>query len=590
MKRLLPLAVAAALPLLAVFLVLRAATTPDYESAFDLERFMQLPAQEGGRIKPLDTIARNALLVIHGKQSYETQDGERVGVAEWFTELVLHPGQAAERRVFRIDHPDIVGLLGFPQDSRKFFSLNELSPHFGTLQEQFSQVDPEPSRRSVYERQLVKLSEAIHLYDLASVALVLPPLPEDIERTGMILQRLRELPIRPFPPRDGGDDWDPLGEVVLAGFHEGRPDPLMADYAALANAYRAANPADFAGALDSLYSELSDRVAPEQAGTIGFEFFFNYFAPFSQASALYVLAFLAAGFSWLAWRQPLVWAALGILVLAFLIHSFGILARMDIQDRPPVTNLYSSAIFVGWGAVLLCVILEAFLRTGIASAAAAIIAFPTLIIAHHLSIGGDTLEMMRAVLDSNFWLATHVVVVTLGYSATFLAGALAIIYLLLDRVVGPRDPADLRAIGGMVYGVLCFGLLFSFTGTVLGGIWADQSWGRFWGWDPKENGALMIVLWTALILHARWGKVAKPAGIMQLTIAGNIITAWSWFGTNLLGVGLHSYGFTDSGFFWLVVFAASQLFCILLGWLPARRPRPEPSDVPLSSQAAGSRA
>ena len=120
----------------------------------------------------------------------------------------------------------------------------------------------------------------------------------------------------------------------------------------------------------------------------------------------------------------------------------------------------------------------------------------------------------------------------------------------------------------MVYGIICFGTLFSLVGTILGGIWADQSWGRFWGWDPKENGALMIVIMGAIYLHARWGGICKERGLMALAICGNIVTAWSWFGTNLLGVGLHAYGFTNSGFWWTTGFALSQLICIGLVNLP----------------------
>ena len=100
----------------------------------------------------------------------------------------------------------------------------------------------------------------------------------------------------------------------------------------------------------------------------------------------------------------------------------------------------------------------------------------------------------------------------------------------------------------------------------LGGIWADQSWGRFWGWDPKENGALLIVLWNALILHARWGGMIRDRGLMVMAVFGNIVTAYSWFGTNLLGVGLHSYGFREGSFRWLTAFILSQLIIIALGW------------------------
>ena len=226
--------------------------------------------------------------------------------------------------------------------------------------------------------------------------------------------------------------------------------------------------------------------------------------------------------------------------------------------------------------------------------------------------------MLRAVLDTNFWLATHVVVITLGYASTFAAGLLAILYIFLgvftplltqklsaraQRPVSGRlataqratlplpgtegrgegeraarlrlasadpksEPTVGSALGTMVYGIICFATLFSFVGTVLGGIWADQSWGRFWGWDPKENGALLIVIWNALILHVRWGDLLGDRGIMNLAVFGNIVTSFSWFGVNMLGIGLHSYGFMDAAFQWLMIFIGSQVFIIALGLLP----------------------
>jgi len=213
-------------------------------------------------------------------------------------------------------------------------------------------------------------------------------------------------------------------------------------------------------------------------------------------------------------------------------------------------------------------VLEKIFRNGVGSVAAGLVGFSTLIIAHHLSLSGDTLEMMQAVLDSNFWLATHVVVVTLGYAATFVAGFLALIYVCCGIFTRTLDQAMGDTLVKMVYGIVCFATLFSFVGTVLGGIWADQSWGRFWGWDPKENGALIIVLWNALILHARWGGLVKRRGLMALALFGNIVTAWSWFGVNMLGVGLHSYGFMDSALFWLIAFVVSQLALIALTVAP----------------------
>ena len=215
--------------------------------------------------------------------------------------------------------------------------------------------------------------------------------------------------------------------------------------------------------------------------------------------------------------------------------------------------------FVGWGAVALCLVLERFYRNGIGTVAGGVIGFATLLIAHHLALGGDTMEMMRAVLDSNFWLATHVVTIAIGYSATFLAGFLAVIYVVRGVLTRSLDHATASSLARMIYGVVCFATLFSFVGTILGGIWADQSWGRFLGLGPEGERRAADRDLEFDLLHARWGGYVQARGLAVLAIFGNIVTAWSWFGVNMLGVGLHSYGFMDAAFWWLLGFAISQV-------------------------------
>jgi cytochrome c biogenesis factor len=187
-----------------------------------------------------------------------------------------------------------------------------------------------------------------------------------------------------------------------------------------------------------------------------------------------------------------------------------------------------------------------------------------------LQLDGDSLEMLRAVLDTNVWLATHVVMVTLGYSSVALAGFLGIIYILRGLFTTSFNETTASSLGRMMYGVTCFATLFSFVGTILGGIWADQSWGRFWGWDPKENGALLIVLWNAIILHARWGGFVRERGLAVMSVFGNVVVSLSWFGVNMLGVGLHSYGFMDQAFGTLMIFITMQLVVMALGMLPLK--------------------
>src|SRR6266478_4721263 len=178
------------------------------------------------------------------------------------------------------------------------------------------------------------------------------------------------------------------------------------------------------------------------------------------------------------------------MALAWIVHTFGLVFRMYLEGRPPVTNLYSSAIFIGWGAVVLGMALERIYHDGIGTVVGSLAGFVTQIIAHNLALGGDTMEMLRAVLDTNFWLATHVVVITLGYASTFFAGVLAILYIFLGvftpqltQKLTPRCAAGLvstvrpkegvgkgmdlaKALAKMVYGVICFATLFSFVGTV----------------------------------------------------------------------------------------------------------------------------
>ncbi|HSN13009.1 MAG TPA: cytochrome c biogenesis protein CcsA, partial [Anaeromyxobacteraceae bacterium] len=340
-------------------------------------------------------------------------------------------------------------------------------------------------------------------------------------------------------------------------------------WARLARAWTGQDAPGFGRAVADL-RRLTAGAAPQAASRAAAEAAFNRAGPFYSGIVVYVLAMLALFVSWLWKPAPLRAAAHGLLVAGALVHTAGLAARMVLQGRPPVTNLYSSAVFVGWIVVVLGLVLERVHRRGFGVAVAASAGFASLLVAHHLGTSGDTMEMMRAVLDSNFWLATHVVAITMGYGGTFLAGALAIGFALRRHVAPRSDPAGGKALASMIYGVVCFSLFFSFLGTVLGGIWADQSWGRFWGWDPKENGALLIVLWNAAILHARLAGRIREKGLAAMAIFGNVVTSLSWFGVNMLGVGLHSYGFMEGALGALLAFVASQLAFVFLAVAPPR--------------------
>jgi len=543
----------------------------------DLDAFGRLPVLEGGRVKPVDSVARNALLVIRGQQSFRMA-GRTILPGEWLLDAMFRPDVADAQPIFFINDPDVLGLIGLRQTSDRYFSFNTLLPHLAEIQRQAESAHAIDARqRTRFQGAIANLFERAYLYYRLrnTVQLGDAPLSREIAARTASDAAERQVALaqlaffRPLPPAPGepANAWRTVGEALRAPTAEA--DPVLQGWARLSAAYASQDAGAFDGAVASV-AEFVTAAQPEALRQAGHELVFNRAQPFYAGMVIYVLALLVLFVSWL-WKPDLLQpAAFGLLTAGALVHTAGLVSRVVLQGRPPVTNLYSSAVFVGWGAVLLGIVLERVYRRGFATAVAAAAGFASLIVAHHLAGDGDTMEMMRAVLDSNFWLATHVVTITIGYSGTFVAGAIAIAYVLRRHLVRRPDPAATRTLVSMAYGVVCFALLFSFVGTVLGGIWADQSWGRFWGWDPKENGALLIVLWNAIILHARWGGFARERGIMAMAIFGNVITSLSWFGVNMLGVGLHSYGFMDKAFWALSGFIGSQLLLIPFCFLPPR--------------------
>ncbi|MCU0727711.1 MAG: cytochrome c biogenesis protein CcsA, partial [Planctomycetes bacterium] len=251
--------------------------------------------------------------------------------------------------------------------------------------------------------------------------------------------------------------------------------------------------------------------------------------------------------------------------------TIGIVLRCVIRERPPVTTLYETLLFITATAVISALVIEAFHRRGIAIALAAVLGLFGMYLSNRYEAGRgeDTMPQLIAVLDTNFWLATHVTTISLGYAAGLLGAAIAHVFLFA-RLFGLKrnEPQFYRSIGRMMFGVACFTLLFSVVGTLLGGIWANESWGRFWGWDPKENGALMICLWTVAMIHAHLGGLIKDRGLAMASVFGGLVVVFSWWGVNLLGVGLHSYGFTSGILRGLVLIGVVEIAILCTGFIP----------------------
>jgi ABC-type transport system involved in cytochrome c biogenesis permease subunit len=537
----------------AIYLMMAASPAKDPPDGMHLEEFGRIPVVHDGRVKPFDTLARNSLMVISGRQYFIDDKGNEQPAIKWLLDVMtlkVNRGPAERAKVFRIENDQLLDLLGLTPRSGFRYSIDEFADKISKLGQKATQAQKVPPKdQDKFDVKSIELAQHLQTYFRFA------------ELDGMEM----------IPPDKPGGDWMSLQDAFIQQQQNGQDNKSLISFAKILSAYGKGDVPTFNRELAAYQSDLNSLNLPETK-TIDFEAFFNHYAPFYQCTILYVFVFVLACLGFLGWTETLGRSAFWLAVVALVVHTWALLARMYLTDRwlVFVTNLYSSAVFIGWGSVILCLILEVIYRNGIGTVLAAVLGSITLLIAHHLASTGDTLHQLQAVLDTNFWLATHVTCVTLGYTSTFVAGFLGTVYILLRVVMRALDSRTSRTLGQMIYGIVCFAMFFSFTGTVLGGIWADQSWGRFWGWDPKENGALLIVLMNALILHARWAGLVKLRGMAVLTICGNIVTGWSWFGTNQLGVGLHAYGFNNTLARGLVYFWLTQLAFIVVGLLPLR--------------------
>jgi len=630
---LLPLAVITVVGGMFAMAAVEPKSSPD---AIDWYQAGNLPMQHEGRIKPIDSVARNLLQSLSGQTSVIVNaddegkpSAERtLKATEWLYGLISDQPWIDHAYMFRIDAKEVLDVFdlnvedskaavsGFMKvvgkEGRNRYSWAQLRPKMESFIEKMQPIlekrGANPESLKFQDQKFMELYQKINLFQLTSLSystnrLPVPPKEDDEEdrrRFGQeLISEMRAVqqledgkPASMLPPitteksnteenssSDASTQWRALRPALFAsyaakamGMDEG-DTKLLLQFLDLRDAIREGKPLSVNQEVEKYSASLATQPGLKNVlSAAHFEGWYNKFGAFSGCIAFYLIAFVLTFLSMIVFPQPLRRTAFWITVVVFAVHVVAIAARVYITGKAPVINLYSSAVFIGCGAVLFGLVLELLYPIRIGLLAGTAIGSTTLLVAYGLD-SSDTMHVLQAVLDTQFWLTTHVQCITAGYLATFFAGALAI-GAIVHRSIHARtllsDSPDAeasemqRVLMRMTYGTICFATFFSLIGTVLGGLWADDSWGRFWGWDPKENGALMIVIWNAIVLHARWDKLVRERGFALLAIGGNIITAWSWFGTNQLGIGLHSYGFTSGVLMTLAWFVFSQLLIIIV--------------------------
>jgi ABC-type transport system involved in cytochrome c biogenesis permease subunit len=603
-----------------------AAETP----SFDMRAFSQIPVLHDGRVKPLDTFARINLNALSGKDHmkgtpaivwlantlFDPTSAARDPVFMIRDENLRHTLGLQERKIPLYSFAEITPGLGKTVD------------HFRTL----SEKEPKTLTRDEKNLVALHENAISYAQILRSLSLLLPlnaALPDDLQKkagieegapvTWLTLkkidkdiedrlksiirkkgedlksytdqeQRLAELGwqiqlmtqaaetnrlLRIIPPQWKNDvsgkkqDWLSPWAVIQEG--QGSPDTaqLLELWQSMAQAWLTADTALWQTATNSALETplyLGDVSLSDDLNLL-LEVFYNQIAPFRTSLIFYALAFALAIALFLFRKAPLLLAGAALLGIGFVVHACGIAARIVLLERPPVGTLYESILFVGAVCVAVGGLIETRLKNGTGLLIGSVSGVFLGVLAGTLAGEADTLKMLGAVLNTQFWLATHVLCISFGYGWCVVAAILAHL-ILAEKAFSLANADKIKQQTTILQNLALVSLLFTAVGTILGGVWADQSWGRFWGWDPKENGAFLIVLWLVWLLH---GKVSGQIGPL-LFLGGlaflNVMVALAWIGVNLLGVGLHSYGFTEGLFSGLIAFVLLEGG--IVGWLISR--------------------
>jgi len=511
---------ASLLALLALLVSLR-----PLSAAVDYTALDAMPIQHDGRVKPFLVFAQENALLLSGKTKLPVDD-RKMPAGELVTRLWLEPEKWIDRPLILVDYLPLKEATGLAAD-RKWFSYTELMANPG-LQALFANA-------ALPGRTLEGL----------------PKKANEVRNRLLVFETLANGSLFRVAPPQAGVEWIPL-------------PPHQPEYAALRAAHESGNAVEYLQAAQTLQNLLTaldpGRHVPEWK--IRLEVLYQKLHPFRWAWIFYALGAVVLGATWKYGRANGYRIAWGLVLAGFAFQLFGFASRILIAGRPPVTNMYESVIWVAFGTVAFALVFEAIYRSRHFLLAAAPVAVLSLILADSQPAAlNPAISPLVAVLQSNFWLTTHVLTITLGYAAFALA--LGVAHVALGQVIFGRKLSP--ELANYVYRAMQVGVLLLAIGTVLGAVWANYSWGRFWDWDPKETWALIALLVYLFILHGRIAGKWAGFGLSVGAVLAFQSVIMAWYGVNfVLGVGLHSYGFGSGGFGVALTFVAAEIAFVAL--------------------------
>ena len=541
-------------------------------SSLDFKGWGLLAIQDGGRRKPVDTFAREALIKMTGRSSYSS--GARTWQGpDFILSMLLDTHDWKSEPMILVSLGELKERLGLPGQQRRFsFAQLTALPELNALASQAHALRKAEKPLTRMQSEVMSVSERLTLFAriMDGSAFLLVPAPQKTTDPWLV------------PPS------------FAQYYSEQQFAAVQTELQAMANAYAKGDGFAFSRAANLLRQnlrQLSPNIYPTES-QLRLEYFYNHWDGFYRGAWCYGIALVLLAIAHLrrqsetgrlssGKRSYLKIAGLVIAVVGLLFHGSGIVMRCLIAGRPPVTNMYESIIWVSFAVSFFGMIFFLRYRAPIYLLAALPVSLVALLLVHQMPIAmPSSIDPLVPVLRDNFWLTIHVLTITLSYAAFALAMGFG--HILLWRYA--RNPVSARADQPMhfwLYRVLQLGVILLAAGTILGGVWANYSWGRFWGWDPKETWALIALLCYILTLHGRLAGWWTQFGLVVASVVCFLAVLMAWYGVNfVLGKGLHSYGFGIGGETYVAGFVCADLLFVAFAIWRYRASKPVPPNRP----------
>jgi cytochrome c-type biogenesis protein CcsB len=528
---------------LIIALILLGLSSVSYaKGSLDFSPLRTIPILDQGRVKPLDTFARESVQTITGKRSYLREDPLQT-LLHW----IAQPEAADNEPLILVQYEPLNKRVGIVAENRRISPKALLgNGSYKIYLKNIMIKQQEGEKLDSLEKEASALFQRLDLFYRITSGSALTIFPDSKTNTWLGMDTVTDSKaIEAF-------------KTVLADFSNQDSQAFLFSTQSLKEYLR----------------QIGQEVAnyPQHENQIKREITYNKIRPFQKSWIAFFISFVAVLIALGIKKQFPYHLAILFALVGSGFNIYGFVIRCLIAGRAPVTNMYESVIWVSFGAMIFALIFEAIYRSKYFILAASAVSTLGLVLADNLpQILSPNINPLVPVLRSNYWLTVHVLTITLSYAAFLLAmgvGQVTIGYYAFK----PFAREKIKSLNLFLYRTLQVGVVLLAAGTILGGVWANYSWGRFWGWDPKEVWALIALLGYVAILHGRFAGWLSEFGIAVWSVLAFLLVLMAWYGVNfVLGVGLHSYGFSSGGFRAVISFVVVQLAWVVFATVKYRR-------------------